>query len=278
MSRDYAVHPDLLVHWTGGDFDPDCCRDPKRSSKAPPKKELLKEELDEKYLRRLHDILKYGLWMTPQTLTGVERIDNGANVPEVPRVCFTELRLSLARKHARRYGKLGIGVKRSFLFDRGGRPVVYCGAAADQQHDVFLQACCQHLPKPFLHFFKRIYSGSREFEYYDESEWRVIFTEQLAQNGHLIDPRNNQRPEVRDYWNGLSAEEQKGLRFLLPLDGWLSCIIYPSVSLKSKALKCRDIRDEIERIKTDPDCRANRLGVEAGNWPVEIDLDLCRNL
>ena len=278
MARDYAIHPDLLVHWTGEDFDPDCCRDPKGSSKAAKKKELSTEQLEEKYLHRLRDLLKYGLWMTPQSMTGVKWIDDKVAVPDVPRVCFTELRLSLARAHARRYGRLGIGFKRPYLFDRGGRPVVYCGATKDQQHDVFLHACCQHLPKPFLHFFKPIHSGSTEFEFYDESEWRIIFTKELAQNGHVIDPRNNPGPDVRDYWNRLSAAEREKLGYLLPLDGWLSCIIYPSVSLKSKAREDDDIRKTICRLKTDPQCRANRQDVEGGNWPVEIDLDLCRNL
>ncbi len=279
MARDYAVHPDLLVHWTGDDFDPRCCRCPKNTCRSARKSTPIRdvpEDIDDKYLGRLRDILTYGLWMTSQRKTDVQDIDKKGDVPDVARICFTELRLSLARKHARRYGMLGIGVKRPFLFDRGGRPVVYCGTEGDQQRDVFLQASCRHLPKDFLHFFKRIHSGSEEFEYYDESEWRIIFTHELAQNGHVIDPSSNPSPEVRDYWNRLSDGQREKLRFLLPLDGWLSCIVYPSVSVKSKALDCQEVRDAIARLKADPGCRANQ--VEAGNWPVEIDLDLCRNL
>ena len=45
--------------------------------------------------------------------------------PDVARTCFTELRLSDAQEHAKKFGSLGIGFKRFFLFERLGSPMVY---------------------------------------------------------------------------------------------------------------------------------------------------------
>lgn len=59
--------------------------------------------------------------------------------PATPVCCFTELKLSLSRRHAQRYGRLGIGVKRPFLFTRFGRLMCYYGFD-DRSDDRFMQA------------------------------------------------------------------------------------------------------------------------------------------
>src|SRR6266542_6844878 len=41
------------------------------------------------------------------------------------RICLTEIRLSQAKDHSDRYGKLGIGFTREFIANKGGRPVMY---------------------------------------------------------------------------------------------------------------------------------------------------------
>jgi len=67
------------------------------------------------------------------------------------------------------------------------------------------------------------------------------------------------------------------LKYLIPLDGWLAMIIYPSLDVKNKAQQddSTGIKQQIKRIK-DLDDQGNR--VENKNWPIEIDLDACRNL
>jgi hypothetical protein len=265
------------------------------------KKQAL-HELEERYLSRLRRILQDGLWMRLPSESECKELCAvlGSDcTPKVARVCFTELRLAHARTHARQYGRLGIGVKPPFVFDRGGRPVLYYGDEGQRTRDVFLQwfsaAHSDPTHRHLGHYLKPM-RGDRSgepYEYYDESEWRIVYTATL-------DPQDNAArgdlkrkdvchacvraaPPTQDYLAKLPQKEREAaqtLRYLLPLDGWLSCIIYPSVSLKDKALADPLIRGEIARIKEVgkcvPTCRANR--VERGNWPVQIDLDLCRNL
>ncbi len=304
---DYAAHSDLLVYWTGSDLDKnyDPCWFKEDSSKTN-----CKPKLEEEYLARLRSILKYGLWMTVPR-AGDENADEEVGLylrekvdillpKEVPRVCFTELRLSEARTHAKRYGRLGIGVKRPFVFDRGGRPVIYCGPKDNRARDYYLRACdalfIKEKDRALLHFLKPMHSGKGEpYDFYAESEWRIIYTD-------LLDPRSppvleksgypataeyqrcsvcvRANPRTSAYIDSLpdiAKQEAPRLRYLLPLDGWLSCIVYPSVSLKRRAQQ-ECIREEIRRIKNDRNCRANDNQVEKGNWPVEMDLDLCQNL
>jgi hypothetical protein len=131
------------------------------------------------------------------------------------------------------------------------------------------------------------------YKFYAESEWRIVYTDLLARSDPTVPPHdgfpcntkvqrcsccvqaNAPGREVLDYLHSDEEEAGRRLRYLLPLDGWLSCIIFPSVSLKQRAIECTEIKNEIKRIKEDPKCRAN--SVEKGNWPVEMDLDLCRN-
>jgi hypothetical protein len=122
MKRDctQTIHSDFLIHWTGWDidkqFDPDW--------KADTVSTRIRDGLVEAYSQRLKDILRFGLWMTQSNDNQEIRV-NGRKFakPLVARTCFTELKLSEARKHAEKFGRLGIGVKRYFVFDRLGGPM-----------------------------------------------------------------------------------------------------------------------------------------------------------
>ena len=118
---DQAIHSDFIIHWTGGDIDKkyDKCWHKEESSKT------IKEEIMEPYMERLKSILKYGLWMTIDEEEDKSLKELGICRPCVARTCFTELKLSETRTHAKRYGRLGIGFKRPFLFERFGRPMNY---------------------------------------------------------------------------------------------------------------------------------------------------------
>jgi hypothetical protein len=266
ISYDYSIHSDYLIHWTGKDID--CEHDKKWHESDKSKTNRITED---KYLKRLHDILKFGLWMTKES--------DSEHVPAWPKCCFTELKISESRRHARRYGRLGIGVKRPFLFDRYGRPLVYFGFR-DQSKDKLLYACADKfkLEKPeLMSFFKPMNnSGPLTYELYAESEWRLIFFEELLKEKLIVDPRNAPNEEVHNYFQSLNEEQQQRLKYLVPLDGWFQMIIYPSLSVKNKAQQNQEhkIFDEIKRIKALPD-HGNR--VEGANWPVEVNLDACRN-
>src|SRR5690348_12184898 len=101
-SYDYAVHSDYLIHWTGKDIDdehdPNWYDDHHHSKTGPVATSC--------YLRRLQDILTYGLWMTYE---GERKFPVGSSeitIPATARCCFTELKLSESRRHAARYGRL----------------------------------------------------------------------------------------------------------------------------------------------------------------------------
>jgi hypothetical protein len=207
---------------------------------------------------------------------------NPIKLPLVPRVCFTELRLSQSRVHAKRYGRLGIGVKHPYVFERGGRPVSYIRPPEFSQpkQDIFLQGVLERLgnESPLLHFFKSM-GDIATYSFYAESEWRVIHCDEhptvsKSEDSAQMEART---PKFKEYIEQMPNpnEARRKLRRLLPLDGWLSCIIYPSVSVKAAALNDERIRAAIKRIKEDQSCRANT--VEGGNYPIEMDLDMCRN-
>lgn len=265
-TSDYAVHSDFLIHWTGKDIDqfyqPDWYAD--HSSKT-------NDAAENAYRKRLADILQFGLWMTSEP--GFEIA--GGRSPETPKCCFTELKLSESRRHACRYGRLGIGVKRPFLFERSGRPMAYFGFRVTSD-DPLLNACARDLQdRNLLNFFKPMNSGrTLNYDLYSESEWRILHFRELLAARKVIDPRDEKNAREHAYFKSLSTDAQAKLKYLIPLDGWFATIIYPSLTIKNWAQRDREssVRLEIERIKSQPD-RGNR--VEEGNWPIEVHLDSC---
>lgn len=272
---DYAIHSDYLIHWTGG-VDIDAPHDAKW---AESDKSKTNPKVTQMYLERFLNILKYGIWMTeedPMTFSfGGERVQ----IPPTPRACFTELKVSESRKHARQYGRLGIGVKRPFLLTRFGRPLVYYGFHKDIQNDIFLKACATHIPdKKLINFFKPMNSATiLNYDFYSESEWRIVFVERLLKQKLIIDPRDSANEKEHAFFKSLTPMQQNKLKYLIPLDGWLGLIIYPSLVVKNAARqdKSNGILNEIARIKGDPSDHGNK--VEGGSWPIEVDLDACRN-
>ena len=222
MPSDVAIHSDLLVYWTGAkDIEVDCGTSDWHKEHRPKHA----EKLTTAYVKRLENILKYGLWMTNQSPPSID----GIHLEDVPCACFTELKLSESLTHATQYGRLGVAFKRPFLFVRGGRPVVYYGAPVLDwvKRDKFLQACAEDLrDKRLMHFFKPMNSGKQlTYDLYSESEWRIVFDEELLRSGTIVDPRNATNSESFGYFQSLLPQEQAKLRYLVPVDGWLALII-----------------------------------------------------
>lgn len=255
IGYDFAIHSDFLVHWTGKDIDPEDGWDDGIYSKTDDK------EIIDKYIKRLEDILKYGFWMTEDPLTYPE-----LQAPKVPQTCFTELKLSQARRHARKFGRLGIGVKRGFLFDRGGRPVIYYGWGSNglSIKEPLLDACRNDLKdQRLLNFFKPMNTSSPlNYDLYNESEWRILATDKSLVKA--VSPE-----EHTDYYQKLSGAERAKLKYLLPIDNWLGIIIYPSLKIKEKACENSTIISQIHNIIS--------KSFEQNIWPIEVDLDACRN-
>ncbi len=270
LMMDKAIHSDFLIHWTGArDID-----QIKHPDWYGGKDSTTDELVTSLYLERILNTFKYGLWLTEEdvlTLTfGAETID----VPTIPRISFTELKISQARGHANKYGRFGIGVKRPFVVQRFGRPVIYFAYGKDNPNDIFLKACVDDLKnRELLNFFKPMNSDSKvlNYNFYSASEWRIIYLDKLLENRKILDPRDPKNTQEHDYFNSLSGELQNKLKYLMPLDGWLSFIIYPSLAVKNAAQQnpSNGIQKEIKRIK--------QSSIEGGNWPIEVDLDACRN-
>jgi len=270
---DYSVHSDFLIYWTGKDLDNsfDAAWHDSEKSKTS-------DALTDLYIKRLHNILKYGLWMTEEQEIKLSIGDETIPIPATPKVCFTELKLSESRKHARQYARLGIGVKRPFLFRRSGRPLAYYGFHEWTKNDKFLEACANDLQnKALLNFFKPMNSSKTlNYDFYGESEWRIIYFKELLEQKLIKDPRDGTNTEEHKYFDSLTAKEQNKLKYLIPLDGWFAMIIYPSLKTKNKAQQddATGVKQQIIRIKILQD---HGNSVEGGSRPIEVDLDACRN-
>lgn len=271
MNYDYAIHSGFLIHWTGKDIDEEQWY---KSDKSK-----TNNDETEKYVERLHNILKYGLWMTEENGETLRFNSTSISIPKTPMTCFTELKLSESRKHARRYGRLGIGVKRPFLFERLGRPLIYYHHLK-LSNDVFLKDCAQNLgDKKLLNFFKSMNSSSTlNYDLYAESEWRILYSNDLSNSTKklIIDPRDPKNKLEHEYFKQLTPDEQQKLKYLMPLDGWFSMIIYPSLDVKNEAQQDgpNGINEQINRIK---ELKDHGNSVERGSRPIEVDLDACRN-
>ena len=186
------IHTKFLVHWTGNKFH--IPTDP------------LNDELRDKYVEALIDILENGFEMKK----GKEEIfDLNGKLLEtfISRVCFTEIKLRLARKHAQRYGLLGLGVDRDFVLKRYGNPVFYMKSGdsnvAVNANKVleFLKELYEKAPdkkeqdridgilleyRTLLAYFKNMNDkGSDDLTYYDELEWRITHLNRLEDEGRL---------------------------------------------------------------------------------------------
>lgn len=271
INYDYALHSDFLIHWTGQDFDDNQWFE---SDKLE-----TNEDLTEKYFKRLYDILKYGIWMTSDNETPIYFNKLLLNLPSTPKCCFTELKLSESRQHAKMYGRLGIGFKRPFVFKRFGRPVIYYGYNKNDTNDIFLKQCHRELSnKDLINFFKPMNSTPKKnYDLYRESEWRILYFDELKEllkKGLIVDPRDVANTKANNYFKQLNQDDQNKLKYLIPLDKWFSMIIYPSHQVKAKAQNDDTISAFIKEIKIR---NGEPPTVENSDWPIELYLDACRN-
>src|SRR5262249_27046762 len=112
---------------------------------------------------------------------------------------------------------------------------------------------------------------------------RILYFDKLEKDGLIKDPRKRQNEKEHAYFNSLPTEQQEKLKFLIPLDGWFTMIIHPSVHTKSLVHwdATNEISQEIKQIKSNPNDLANKVeGLKnpvRGNWPLQVELDACRH-
>lgn len=289
-----TIHSDFIIHWTGKDIDENSKWSEYNSSETD-------DDLTKRYLDRLERILEFGLWMTPDTHEDDKLVK--LEKPIVSRTCFTELRLSDVRDHAEKFGRLGIGFKRFFLFDRMGGPVNYF--CPNKENWMFNYS---HLKNNkfdddayYACFLKPMFrvtdkksnpnENTYNYDFYNESEWRIIYSEKISKK---MPPLNRffQKPsDWPDKFNDfLTKKNIKRPDYLIPLSKqkengqsrWFAMIIYPSLSVKVEAERDPIIRNLIKKLKPDFDPSAKDTGKEQVQYeryckPIEVALDACRN-
>ena len=290
MYQNYKpAHSDFIIHWTGKDIDSEYDKEwsGKHSSITNPNS-------TEKYLLRLRYILKYGLWMTENKNDETIKTYGGIiNPPIHSRTCFTELKLSMARSHAVEFGRLGIGFKRFFIFERLGAPMIYFNKYGyNWLHPPLFSS---NEDDYYKCFFKPMTLKSEDttlhYKFFDESEWRIIYSNSIRNklekiglgkiNCHFNKFEDIKENDFIDYTENSKIKPD----FLIPVsDKWVAMIIYPSIEVKVKAQSDSTIRNLINSFKKsyDPNIDKNKIVKnpafwEPYNYPIEIDLDTCRN-
>lgn len=293
MYQNYKpVHSDFIIHWTGKDIDSEYDNEWIRNHTS-----LTNAISTVKYIQRLKNILKYGLWMIENHDDEYIKTKYGKIKPPLhSRTCFTELKLSMARSHAAEFGRLGIGFKRFFLFNRIGAPMIYFSEHCYNwfQPPLFDNRCTSD-EDYYTCFFKpmslKTEDTTLQYKFFDESEWRIIYSDNIKSklakiglgniNSHFINFEDIKEKEFIDYCNNSKIKP----KFLIPVkDRWFAMIIYPSIEVKVKAQADNEIKDLINSFKKlyEPHLEKNTkvknpAPWEFYNYPIEIDLDTCRN-
>jgi len=294
-----SVHSDFLIHWTGVDIDEKY--DPGWGDK---KRIEMNKNIIDPYLKRLKYILKYGLWMNRE-VNFIQFNREKIIIPVVSRTCFTELKLSEAWIHAQQFGRLGIGFKRMFVFNRMGFPMIYFRPEkANWLLPPFLSGSSDMEIKEFWACFlksmdeKLIPGQLLQYKQFEESEWRIIYSKEIEErlrsmgrNGLCrLFKKPNVIPDALFQEYVKEHDKNKQLEYLVPLEDseaekcstWFAMIIYPSLAVKVASETNEEIRNEILRLKpkaaqADMEILYSSASYEKYNKPIEIDLAACRN-
>jgi hypothetical protein len=124
--------------------------------------------------------------------------------PDIARVSFTELKISESRKHAYEYGRLGIGVKRMFLFHRAGHPMIYISPFKEYQgknwFSNYIEDNTQDIKfQAQKSYFK--YMSEKEdlnYKYYAESEWRIVCPNNINEYDRIHDSKKS--IDIKNYF------------------------------------------------------------------------------
>jgi len=294
-----SVHSDFLIHWTGHDIDAEY--DPGWWNR---KENKINKSIIDPYLKRLKYILKYGLWMNKERDI-IEFKNKKIRIPVVARTCFTELKLSETLIHAHKFGRLGVGFKRMFVFNRMGFPMIYFRPEKENWLlPPFLSGGSDMEIKEFWACFlksmdEKLTPGQLlQYKQFDESEWRIIYSKKIEERLRRFGKENICRyfrkpsdvPDSRFHDYLREQDENKRLEYLIPLEDleaekcsrWFAMIIYPSLAVKVASEADEEIRNEILRLKpkaseAEMNILCSNASYEKYSKPIEINLAACRN-
>jgi hypothetical protein len=155
---------------------------------------------------------------------------------------------------------------------------------------------------------KKDFDGSWKNTYYDESEWRIIYSEDmrnfLRKIGEsevakkFIKPSELKKKQFEEFGKILKKSEKRP-EFLIPVrpeiairekfpissdiksSTWFSILIYPSIRCKVESENDKEIRGLINKLKPNKPENIILKEMPAPNEffskPIETDLDACRN-
>lgn len=226
-------------------------------------------------------------------------------IPVVARTCFTELKLSETWLHAQKFGRLGIGFKRMFVFNRMGFPMIYFHPEKENWLlPPFLSGSRDPEIKEFWACFLKsmdeelIPGQFLEYKQFDESEWRIIYSKKIEEILKSTEKdclcrlfkKPNAIPDALFHEYIKECDKNKRLEYLIPLEDsesgkcsrWFAMIIYPSLAVKVASEADEEIRNEILRLKpkaskADMNVLCASAAYEKYSRPIEINLAACRN-
>ena len=161
------TRPILLVHWTGKNLS-DCGTD----------------EGIQQHVERLAGIYHEGLHLSvPPTEDILRSVNpNDATLPNLPCICFSELRIRNADRFASDYGKMGIGFRREYLMKYGANPVFYLQSACSGIVNTNMSQLREIVKPEFVPAANVILayckpmsrSGEEDLSHYEDHEWRIV--------------------------------------------------------------------------------------------------------
>jgi hypothetical protein len=157
----------FLVHWTG--------------------RGLLGCETAEgiqQHVERLASIYREGLHLSvPRTADSLRSVSpNDVDLPHLPCICFTELRIRNAVRFASDYGTMGIGFRREYLMKKGANPVFYLQSARSGIVNTNMSQLRNIVKPKFISAAEIILAYCKpmnriceeDLVYYEEHEWRIV--------------------------------------------------------------------------------------------------------
>jgi hypothetical protein len=129
-----TIHDSMLFRWMGYDIEKPELKDQPapRREKLTVKPKLTDDQV-KVYLNRLRDALNPKIGLKVSAYSDADAVGKIYPIIEHPKPClfFTEQAAGDPEEHWRLYGRLGFGFSKRFIFNCGGRPVIYAGGGND---------------------------------------------------------------------------------------------------------------------------------------------------
>jgi hypothetical protein len=128
-----TIHDSMLFRWMGYDIEkPELARQPAPRREKLTVKPKLTDDQVQVYLNRLRDALNPKIGLKVSAYSPADAVGKISPIIN-PKPClfFTEQAAGDPEEHWRLYGRLGFGFSKRFIFNCGGRPVIYAGGSKD---------------------------------------------------------------------------------------------------------------------------------------------------